>query len=177
MPTSIKPSTKSPMKNSIASLIGIFLATCVLSFGASHPKEGQGTSEGRLQVEVLIFSGRPNPIFTIEDPQEIREVMALLNGLPEHPVAKTGSEASAISSKLGFRGLAVTNLSTVAKEIRSFELGDSNVKLKRESTSAASGVKPEFRQDSSKAVQRKLLEIGKSRGAVDAGLMKLIEGK
>ena len=73
--------------------------------------------------------------------------------------------------------MAVTNLSTVAKDVRSFELGDSNVKLKRESTSAGGGVKSELRQDNSKAVQQKLLEIGKSRGVVDASLLKLIDGK
>ena len=56
-----------------------------------------------LQVEVMIFSGRPNPVFTVTDPAEIREIMTLAANLPRPPALSASARLTTQPPILGYR--------------------------------------------------------------------------
>jgi hypothetical protein len=77
---------------------GLFFSLTPLTFlGCVMPNSG----DGEMQVEVDVFSGRPNPQWNLTS-QEADEFVALFRTLPQQPKAGTVSEG------LGYRGLIVT---------------------------------------------------------------------
>jgi len=129
-----------------------------------------------LQVEVLIFSGRPNPVFTVTDPAEIKEITALLEGMPKQvaPAATTSTE----QPKLGYRGLVVANLSSVSPELQSLVVNHTSIQVKRAtvpptqipsiaSSALATPSAPELRVDGSRALENRLLTLARNKGVID----------
>ena len=128
-----------------------------------------------LDVEILIYSGRPNPKFTVTDPAEIREIMGLVTGLPQ-PSSSATKGAETPSGGLGYQGIVVRNRSKVGAEVQSFTTRRSAVQLVRGGTpaittsaagAAAQPAAPEARVDSSSAIERRLLTLAQTRGVID----------
>lgn len=129
-----------------------------------------------LQVEIMIFSGRPNPVFTVTNPAEIREIMSLVNGLPRPSSYATGSAAS--PSGLGYQGIVVRNRSNVGSELESFVVNRANVQFTRSQALGSKGkatdnvlAAPEARVDSSAALERRLVALAQSKGVIDEALV------
>lgn len=64
----------------------------------------------KLTVAVEVFSGRPNPSFDITDPGDIARLRESLKGLPV--LAMTEEEGFEFS-RLGYRGIVITNSSGI----------------------------------------------------------------
>ena len=143
------------------------------------------TDPSALQVEILIFSGRPNPVFTITDPAEIKEITALVNSLPKNSAAG----AKALTDQppaLGYRGIAVGNLSKASPDLESFVVNRSNVQLNRkvipsakispsQTASAAPAETGELRVDGASILENRLLASARSRGVIDDALVSHIK--
>ena len=133
-----------------------------------------------LQVEVLIFSGRPNPVYTITDPAQIDEIIGQANALPSSTEAATPKASTAPA--LGYRGIVVENLSSTKPDVQAFSVHRGHVQLLRkqksqlrQSASApAAPLQAEVRSDSSAALETKLLNLAHSRGVIDDGLLEHI---
>jgi hypothetical protein len=82
------------------------LALCVVAglAGAAQPAS--------LQVQWIIFSGRPDPTFAVTDPVAIREVVTMVDALPRHPTLRDND--TAIRPQLGYRGFRITGLEGLA---------------------------------------------------------------
>lgn len=132
-----------------------------------------------LKVEMLVFSGRPNPTFLITDKQQIKEILALAKSLPKNKAVKAG-ESGLPEPKLGYQGFVVTNQSSVAPEIKSFVVSGSAVQLATLPTGSAKGASTaEVEQaaliDSGTTLENKLLSHVKNEGIVDDKLLEFID--
>ena len=130
-----------------------------------------------LKVELMVFSGRPNPTFTITDESEIQEILNLVKNLP-HKKLKEG-ETGLPPAKLGYQGFIVTNNTKTSPEIKSFVVNGSAVRLDSPSTAgtlAARGA-AEFsaRADSSASLEGKLLSHAKETGIASEEMLEAIQ--
>jgi hypothetical protein len=109
-------------KNLLSTLL---LIACGLSgvcslVGADAPKDG-------LVVQIQIFSGRPNPTFTVVEPNLVAEILNEVVGIPKVSDA-TGTE-EVLGKTMGFTGFIVQNLSSLHSDIQSFEIDRSDVAI------------------------------------------------
>lgn len=163
------------MKSSILWLVAAFLAL-------STPAVAKETTNSRaLEVTLLVFSGRPNPVFTITDPSEIKEILALAAALPRH--SKQMSDDAVIPPRLGYQGIAVKNLSGESPDIAGFLVNRATVQLKRHASRAANSADgpagasaaSESRVDSKSALERRLVTLARQRGVIDDRVQQVIE--
>jgi hypothetical protein len=129
-----------------------------------------------LKVELLIFSGRPNPTYVITDQNEINEILGTAKSLPQNDQLKAG-DSGLPEPKLGYQGFKVTNLSDDSTEIKSFQVHGSAVQLAVVSGTAGKKAMAQQspRVDRGNALESKLLSHGKEKGVIDDKLIELIE--
>lgn len=145
---------------------------------AEQTRETKETMKA-LKVELLVFSGRPNPTFLITDKQQIKDIMGLAKSLPKNKALKDG-ESGLPEPKLGYQGFVVTNQSAIAPEIKSFVVNGSAVQLALMPTGSAkgaskAGVEQSAAIDSSTSLESKLLSHVKNEGIVDDKLLEFID--
>lgn len=93
---------------------GIAVLACALLAGGGSGCSPLTTHRGsRMQVEADVFSGRPNPRWTL-DASAAGELARRLAGLPAGPPAES-------FDGLGYRGLVVTGLPGECAEVRVHE--------------------------------------------------------
>lgn len=151
-----------------------------------------GTGPAALQVEVLIYSGRPNPVFTITDPAEIQEITSLVNVMPKN--SSTDVKSPVDQPVLGYQGIVVGNLSATAPDLDSVVVKRANVHVKRKASAqakapqvqsmtaatataaapAASAESSEFRVDGGNLLENRLLSMARTRGVINDALLSHI---
>ena len=153
-----------------------FLLPFIL-FGLATVLKAQTPQETRgLRVELLIFSGRPNPTFTITDTNQIRDLLTSVNALAIDPNAKAGEDRPI----LGYNGIRVTDLSSSEASAQSFRVRGSTVSVVRKQATKAgnagadSFTTSEVRNDHGSALETKLLELARKQGAIDDRILALI---
>ena len=92
-------------KSRSISVVAILAAFVTVMFAGGAVMAEEPMVKG-LTVKVEIFSGRPNPSFDLLNPDVINVVKAGLVGLPN---ASVTAEEERVFSKLGYRGIIVTN--------------------------------------------------------------------
>jgi hypothetical protein len=130
-----------------------------------------------LKVELLMYSGRPNPTFLITDQKEIKDILGLANSLPQNQSLKQG-ESAMPHPKLGYQGFVVTNGTAFNPEIKSFAVNGSAVQLSLASASLAGGQDAKSQAakvDQSSELESKLLAAAKNQGIVDEKALEMIE--
>lgn len=130
-----------------------------------------------LKVELLVFSGRPNPTFVVTDQAQIKEILGLAKNLPRKQDAKAGEE-NLPAPKLGYQGFIVTNNSDISSEIKSFVVHGQSVNLALVKGSKAAGkttIEQAVGIDASAVLENKLLSQAQSNGVVDEKLLEFIE--
>lgn len=134
-------------------MLGLF-ASSVAAVGA----ESTATEKvNALQVEILVFSGMPDPRFLITDPALIKEIMDLVNVLPAHPTLK-GKDAISPKGRLGYRGIRIENVSSANTGIEWFSVFRSNVEIVKKGATAK-----EFRADAGVALERRLIQMAEEK--------------
>ena len=161
------------MKKLFFSFVLFFSVTALLNAQTSAATTG-------LRVEVMVFSGRPNPVFTITDPAQVREILSLVDAMP-----RSADRGAATKQGLGYRGIAVTNLSSDASDIQNIKVHRSAVEIKRKSITGpkseaaknAPDATPDARSDNGNALEVRLLAMARSHGAIDQNLLNQIAPK
>jgi hypothetical protein len=110
------------------------------------------SGSGRMQVELDIFSGRPNPHWELTS-QEAKEFVGQFQALPEH-----WAEGS-VQDGLGYRGLIVTQPNQTIEDYREIQISNGLVIAKQNSQSQPS---QQF-TDQSRRLERWLFQTGKGR--------------
>jgi len=77
----------------------------------STPKQGPQPAIQGLQVTVLVYSGRPNPSFVLEDSASLEHVRSALSSATEMRDFRGGT---VLPSILGYNGVVVANPSRLA---------------------------------------------------------------
>jgi hypothetical protein len=83
-------------------VFGLAVALSLLGQGLVSGVLAADVGPTNVTVEVLIFSGRPNPTWQLQDPKPLESLKANLNGLPE-----AFKEEPAGWSRLGFTGFRI----------------------------------------------------------------------
>lgn len=140
------------------------------------------TAQG-LRAEIMIFSGRPNPVFTVTDPAEIRELLAIIKALPPRN-AQLAKDDAPENSMLGYRGIAVENLSETTPELKSLVVSRNAVQITQDTTAikpgaattsaVASSANIERRIDTSSLLENRLLQLALKQKAIDPNLLVAI---
>ncbi|MFI5360387.1 MAG: hypothetical protein ACHQ49_00335 [Elusimicrobiota bacterium] len=161
------------MKKIVLSMSVFLISSGVAMSADNEPAKG-------LQVEVLVFSGRPNPVFTVTDPKEIQE---LLNDVEALPGNKGFKGASVTPSRLGYKGILVRNQSGEDQEVAAFVVHGKDLEIKPAASvksaardfrvDAAAGVRSSG-ETGKESIERRLLELGREKGALDANLLGAI---
>lgn len=123
-----------------------------------------------LAVELLIYSGRPNPTFIISDRKTVRDILAMANNLPVDEANK-GDVAAMPPSRLGYQGFLVRSESAMLPYRDAFIVYHSAVQLV-----AVAGAMPAsaHRIDVGSTLESKLIALAKSARIVDDGVIALI---
>lgn len=111
-----------------------------------------------MQVELDVFSGRPNPRWNLTS-QEAKEFVNRFQALPQH------LERSAIEEGLGYRGLIVTELDEPIQEYEEILVANGLVIAKQDRQS-------ERFTDQNRRLEEWLLQTG--RGQLDEALYEQI---
>lgn len=119
-----------------------------------------------VEVEVLVFSGRRNPVFTITDPAEIRELFRSAKALPR--AAKVADQAA---PALGYRGIIVRNRSSFDPDVQTLQVHRSKIAVGRAATIGEQAV----HHDPGAALEQRLLKLALKHGALPPGLLAHIQ--
>lgn len=135
--------------------------------GFLSPSMSAETIPEALRVEVLIFSGRPNPVFVVSDPAEIREIIALADSLPAQ-----SQDAKASHPRLGYNGILVENLSTTTPDVQRFKVGRGEIDIVRKPDAqarkaASDASQAKARRDGATSLESRLLSLARTKGALD----------
>jgi hypothetical protein len=145
-------------------LVSWMLATALMlgapSAGAAEAPE--------LKVRVLLYSGRPDPTYTISDSAEIER---LRQALQQAQPAPEFAHSTVIRSALGYKGIVVENPQGIANLPAQITVYRDNVE-----TSAAGDAgarrRSQFRSDAQRSVETVLLELAAQRGVIPDNVLK-----
>lgn len=102
----MKPSSEVNERGMLRSvLLSAILVSALACVSASGPAEAQEPAAG-LKVTVMIYSGQPNPTFTLTDPALIARLGAAYR---EAPPLEGFERATVIPSILGYQGIRIEN--------------------------------------------------------------------
>lgn len=158
------------MKQFLMQFALVAAATCSVVSAA------QAQSVKSLKVELLIFSGRPNPTFVITDPRDIHDILDTAKNLPQNEQIKD-AEKAAPEPRLGYQGFLVTNQSDDSTEVKSVQVRGSAVHLALKAAGDAKGKSTQHsaRLDRGNFLESKLLSHGRDIGVIDDRLLEAIE--
>ena len=156
------------MKNStnagILALALVFLLAAI--DGSTHIASAQSVTVKR-QVEIDIFSGRPNPVFTLNDSEATLvqrwltpTVDALAKGDSAAPMK---TPESVLPSKLGYRGIVLWEYAADGRVLSRTEIAGKSV-LARPTGQLAKLTTP------SDDVERKLVDLALAKATIDGAL-------
>lgn len=123
-----------------------------------------------LRVRILMNSGLKDPTFLISDLKVIGEVTTFVNSLPKD---QASDKKTVIPSKLGYRGIAIENISLLASDIDSITLSGKEVEILRSNVTPAPFIK-DFRIDNSASLERRLLDIAADRRVISPRVLERI---
>lgn len=138
------------MKNKLLGL-GILGALVFLSVTAALPSRGRAnfSGAGTIQVEVDVYSGRPNPRWNLST-EQAAEFLKMVQALPKR------ESDSALFEGLGYRGLKVTG-SGLSQD------GDTEIVISRGIVIMKEENRSQQFTDKGRAVERWLLQTGKGK--------------
>lgn len=138
-------------------------------------------NENKLTVTFMIFSGRPNPSFTITDENVIKRLEGIISNLSKSQ--SRFKENTVIPPILGYRGIRVDNKSSFLTEIESFSVHKADVELMSKSKSGgaeSTGLEPKggekvFLMDAAQSIEDLLINLGLKAGAIDSKIADIIK--
>jgi hypothetical protein len=127
--------------------------------------QAQETAKTRgLTVTVLVYSGRQNPSYVLDDSDALKQLKALLDK------AKTNERfegTTVIPSQLGYSGIIVSNESRVPALPFQIEIYKKDVAVKNEGK--------KFLIDEGQAIETLLLDEAIKKGVIDKKILEFIK--
>jgi hypothetical protein len=140
----------------------------VLTFLAIATASAQGG--GKLKVIILIYSGRPNPTYTIDKPEDIEAVKALFRG----GMSKGAETGKQFRPRLGYNGLLVENAGNVEGLPARFYVCEGNIYMPQTAStgntatlSSRAVASPQGALiDEGRSLESKLFDAGSAEGKI-----------
>jgi len=146
----------------------IFTVVLFLIAGVTMNAQNTVKQEKGLKVTIMIFSGRPDPTFTITDESIITKIKDSLGKMPKNE--KFNGETVSPAA-LGYKGILVENSSDLIPDMDSFVVHHSKVEFKNKSA-----VK-NFLEDYAYELQDLLVRLALEKGAIDMNLADHIKNQ
>ncbi len=154
------------MKKSMTRIMVMFMVVVIM---ACVTVETQSVGKG-MKTTIMVYSGQPNPTFTIIDKNTIAKIENLFKNLPKNDNF-TGVTVS--PSILGYTGILVENFSNSMADVESLLVYREDVEVKTKKPAANDKLK-EFHIDQSLALQALLLQEALTQGVIDQALLDAI---
>jgi hypothetical protein len=143
---------------------------CVIVLAFFSIAAASAQAGGQLKVTILIYSGRPNPTYTIDKPEDIAAVNALFRG----GMAKGAEAGKQFRPRLGYNGLLVENVTNVEGLPARFYVCKGNIYLPQTAStgnaailSSRSVASPQGALiDESRSLESKLFDAGATEGKI-----------
>jgi hypothetical protein len=149
-------------------LLRIYLFTAVIALIAFTGVTGSAQEEkGKkgLQVTLLLYSGRPNPTYILEDKESIVKFKQLIGKTKAH---EKFEKTTVIPSVLGYNGIMVENLGmTVEQFPASMNIYKGNVEVKDD--------RKKFMRDEGNEIEDFLLNKAMERKVIDEKTIRKIK--
>ena len=166
------------MKTRMKSLRMLLTASLAVaaSFATGAPSPARG-----YRVTLLVYSGRPNPTFTVTDPKQVTQLEAHLTSS-----VSSGRSASPSHPILGYNGVMLEPLAGEARIVakgRSVELAGTislpapNERGARGERQAVGGAldAPQWFEADGDALETLALTLARERGVLDASAQSMID--
>lgn len=146
----------------------ISILAVILMFSSGLMMDAQETVKPTkgLTVTIMIFSGRPNPTFTIKDESIISHISGTLSKMPN---TEKCNGLTLSPSILGYQGILVENTSDMMPEIESFIVRHANVELKNKN--ATQNILDDFAAE----LEDYLIQLAQEQGVLDQNLVNVIK--
>lgn len=146
------------------SIISLGLLTHGCNGAASKPVPPEGAQKG-LKVTILIYSGRPNPSFVLEEQAKVEALAGLYGQAQEN---KDFKGSTVLPSILGYNGILAENLSKYAGLPASFAVYRENIEARDET-----GTK--FLSADNRDLETRLLDQAKEAEAIGDRELQFIQ--
>lgn len=117
---------------------------------------------GNVKVTILVFSGRPNPVFMIEDDLLLDEIKTILDRANPNTEFK---DSTVIPARLGYNGMIFENPAKKAGLPATISVYENNIELKNEQV--------RFLKDDG-SMERLLLEQALEKKVIDQKIVDFI---
>lgn len=152
-------------------LMNYFLVvTALLMITTVTPAADKNNSVQRLSVTLLIFSGRPNPTYTLLKDSAIELAELLKNA----EVNNTSYGTTVVPSALGYSGIIIDNPSQLGGLPKRFFVHEENIELEASSGLPDSG-EENLLIDQEKGVEAFLLEKALENNVISGEVLNFIE--
>lgn len=134
------------------------LILCFAMLAGLEKIDAADTEPAIWQVEIDVFSGHPNPVFTLQE-SEAAQVKALLS--KAQASAKPNDINSVFPSRLGYRGIFIRQVGTNQTVVSEIQLRGKDILQK-------SGAGESWQGVPDRALEQYLLDLAQSKGAISA---------
>ncbi len=151
----------------------IAIIAVMLLFMAGIYIEAQDVSQTvkGFKVTILIYSGRPNPTFTVTDKNMIEKIESFFKNTPKDKVLKGETVSPNI---LGYNGILVENLSDKMPDTDFFLVYNANVEVKNKKSADKSMIN-EMLSDNTLELQKMLIAEAQKQGVIDQKVIDYID--
>jgi len=118
-------------------------------------------ADNDITVRVLLFSGRPDPVYTLDDAGMIEKLKA---GLKNAKTIEKFDEPTIIPSILGYKGIFVRNPQKIAGLPAQFALYDGMVEIR--------DGQQKFLADTGRKMENMLLDEAVRKGVIEESILK-----
>lgn len=151
----------------------LFICLAMLGFAFT----AQAAMPRKLEIQLLIYSGRPNPTITVTDPAEIAAIFRAAQALPQHPKLKASESVN--PPRLGYSGIRVKAEPSMEDGLVGFAVYRRNLQLHQRPGAATAGQPDapqasEARIDDQATLERRLLGLLRARGAITEEMVQAI---
>jgi hypothetical protein len=137
-------------------------------FASAFSTAAQATPDAALRVELMVFSGRENPSFRIDDAREVAAILQTASTLPRNPALKE-TERPLPPSRLGYQGFLIINDSAIVPALKSFIVYGPAVQLAFEPPGAGA-----HRTDAGMELEQRLLAHAQRHKLLDEAMLDMI---
>lgn len=133
--------------------------------GKAHSEE-MSLEKTSLKVTILIYSGRPNPTYLLEDKSAMNRLKVLVN---EAKPNERFEKATVIPSILGYNGITIDNPAKIPGFPAHIAVYRGNIEAQDENK--------RFLIDEGGAIESLLIDQALEKGVIDEGVLKFIKSR
>ena len=155
-------------------LISIPILTILVVLFAAGMMMAEDTKvspNAQLKVTVMIFSGRPNPVYYIKEQDAVNQFKSLFG-----KNKKNGGfmKDTVIPNQLGYSGIAVENLKDITELPKKFIVYNNDIELVDPGATLKSASESKFLYDGSSQLETFLLDYGVNKNSLHQEVREMI---